>query len=342
MRRIRAQLLRRFLARGSFGRGFGLFEGVEDGREVGGVADHHVVAGIEVDDRRPFRRAPPPTPRSTRPAPPESTRCRGGGAHTSWRARPGCRNGRPAPPAPARHRPRSGRARSASDRRPCRCRTCRSTTASVRPPATFSIISGAIALKPFSPWTGASADTYTRWATRSGARCATAAIVEPRERMPDQDEAIEAGTVGRAEHRVGPVGEARRSRARAECRGVRVRRGWRRAGGRRRRPAVEERQHWLPAPGTVAAPVHEDDRGGAHRVRRSSRRRARSRSPASGSPARRGRSCRRAAPVGSTTIAMPSSSRSNTPGAQNEQLPEPMHASRSIVMSSATSTSASS
>ena len=32
---------------------------------------------------------------------------------------------------------------------------------------------------------------------------------------------------------------------------------------------------------------------------------------------------------------MPSSSRSNTPGAQNEQLPEPMHASRSILMSSA-------
>ncbi len=39
---------------------------------------------------------------------------------------------------------------------------------------------------------------------------------------------------------------------------------------------------------------------------------------------------------------MPSSSRSNTPGAQNEQLPEPMQRSRSILMSSATSTSASS
>ena len=42
------------------------------------------------------------------------------------------------------------------------------------------------------------------------------------------------------------------------------------------------------------------------------------------------------APVGSSTIAMPSSSRSNTPGAQNEQLPEPMQLSRSILMSSAT------
>ena len=39
--------------------------------------------------------------------------------------------------------------------------------------------------------------------------------------------------------------------------------------------------------------------------------------------------------VGSTTTAMPSSSRSNTPGAQNEQFPEPMHSSRSIVISSA-------
>src|SRR4029077_8490033 len=36
-----------------------------------------------------------------------------------------------------------------------------------------------------------------------------------------------------------------------------------------------------------------------------------------------------------TTNAMPSSSRSNTPGAQNEQLPEPMQSSRSIVTSSA-------
>src|ERR1700719_1692860 len=45
------------------------------------------------------------------------------------------------------------------------------------------------------------------------------------------------------------------------------------------------------------------------------------------------------AAVGSMTTAIPSSSRSNTPGAQNEQLPEPMHASRSILMSSATGAS---
>ncbi len=42
--------------------------------------------------------------------------------------------------------------------------------------------------------------------------------------------------------------------------------------------------------------------------------------------------------VGSTTIAMPSSSRSNTPGAQKLQLPEPMHASRSMLISSAITT----
>jgi len=40
------------------------------------------------------------------------------------------------------------------------------------------------------------------------------------------------------------------------------------------------------------------------------------------------------APFGSVTIAMPSSSRSNTPGAQNEQFPEPMQTSRSILISS--------
>src|SRR6266511_1970098 len=40
--------------------------------------------------------------------------------------------------------------------------------------------------------------------------------------------------------------------------------------------------------------------------------------------------------AGSTTIATPSSSRSNTPGAQNEQFPEPMQASRLISISSAT------
>src|ERR1700737_383859 len=42
------------------------------------------------------------------------------------------------------------------------------------------------------------------------------------------------------------------------------------------------------------------------------------------------------AAVASTTTATPSSSRSNTPGAQNEQLPEPMHASRSMEISNAT------
>src|SRR5438876_11478262 len=40
--------------------------------------------------------------------------------------------------------------------------------------------------------------------------------------------------------------------------------------------------------------------------------------------------------VGSSTTATPSSSRSNTPGAQNEQFPEPMQASRLISISSAT------
>src|SRR6266513_2058828 len=40
--------------------------------------------------------------------------------------------------------------------------------------------------------------------------------------------------------------------------------------------------------------------------------------------------------VGSRTTATPSSSRSNTPGAQNEQFPEPMQASRLISISSAT------
>src|SRR5579864_6447699 len=39
------------------------------------------------------------------------------------------------------------------------------------------------------------------------------------------------------------------------------------------------------------------------------------------------------AAVASMTTATPSSSRSNTPGAQNEQLPEPMQASRSMEIS---------
>src|SRR5262245_46463161 len=42
------------------------------------------------------------------------------------------------------------------------------------------------------------------------------------------------------------------------------------------------------------------------------------------------------APDGSTTNAMPSSSRSNAPGEVYMQLPEPMHTSRSISISRAT------
>src|SRR3954462_2285582 len=41
-------------------------------------------------------------------------------------------------------------------------------------------------------------------------------------------------------------------------------------------------------------------------------------------------------PSGSITIAMPSSSRSNTPGAQNEQFPDPMQTSRLISIDNAT------
>src|SRR5438067_4088812 len=45
-------------------------------------------------------------------------------------------------------------------------------------------------------------------------------------------------------------------------------------------------------------------------------------------------------PSGSVTIAIPSSSRSKVLGAQNEQLPEPMHFSRSMRISTAIATSA--
>ena len=82
--------------------------------------------------------------------------------------------------------------------------------------------------------------------------------------MPDEDEAIETGIVGRGEDRIGPVGEPHRFEVGRTLVATRAP-----ADGNRRQidrddGPVEQRQQRFPAPGAVTTTVYENDR---HRSR---------------------------------------------------------------------------
>ena len=151
---------------------------------------------------------------------------------------------------------------------------------------------------------------------------------EPGHRVADEHETVVARGIGVDEHGRGEVRDGQRRAARAAARGA----------GRH------------PAPASAADRRRGRRSAGARWSVPSTRRRARHRAPERPATPRSRRSSfvtvmalvgqpstantMRSSPaaIGSTTIATPSSSRSKTPGAQKMQFPEPMQASRSISM----------
>ena len=228
-------------------------------------------------------------------------------SRTSSAARAGCRRGRRAPRSPRRPRCRSGRARSEPALRPCRCRTCRATSArgarcrhrATVPDRAFERVLRASRRAP--PATcrapgrlrAAPRPTRTRDAQRARARVRDCRDREPAERMAGEHEPFEAGLVGRVEHRGREVPRSTRTTRGGSSAGPR-RRGSTSVADRPRARPVDMRQHRLPAPRAVAPPCTRTTGSRLPSVTRLLDRRGRPRSPGSGSPARRARSCRRA------------------------------------------------